>query len=99
MTKRRWMAVLFSPDGDWVFDYRDSESVGMVWDRVADQGSRWIFYPYVVVIRDHGNGFVTNRARIVDSTWPWEDVKGRTLLAFSRTLAETPLDYHLAILA
>lgn len=51
-TMNKYQASLFAPDGDMVTDFRDSDSVEEVWDRVNDMGSRWVFYPIAFVSTD-----------------------------------------------
>jgi hypothetical protein len=85
MTK--YKAVLFAPDGDWVTDYRESDTVDEVWQRLADQGSRWIFYPFGAVIVDHG-GSTSGSQRIVDTCWPLKGIKGLAIKTVKRELAK-----------
>lgn len=47
-------ATLYAPDGARVTDFHNRESIEQVWSMVADMGSRWIFYPLVVVTGDDG---------------------------------------------
>ena len=54
-----YQAILFSPDGDFVTDAHNTESIEKVWERVNDWGSRWFFYPFVFVTTE-------NKGRIVD---------------------------------
>lgn len=84
----RYKAVLFTPDGDWVTDYR-FDTIEEVQDALADRGSTWFFYPFEGVIRDNGN-FTSKRQKIVDMAPPYVDFKGRTIAALSRELKQTP---------
>lgn len=78
-------AVLFATDGTWVTDYRESESIEAVQERLADQGSRWFFYPFHAVILDKGpTTFDTQR--ILDAAWPFEHMKGKTIRSFGRLI-------------
>ena len=86
MTK--YKAVLFAPDGDWVTDHR-GETIDEVWDKIADQGSRWIFYPFSAIIVDHG-GFTTGTQRIVDTCPPFMGIKHRSINTVSRLIASVP---------
>lgn len=43
-----YKATLFHPEGDSVTDFR-RDTKEEVWNEVANMGSRWIFYPIVVV--------------------------------------------------
>jgi hypothetical protein len=84
-----YKAILFAADGDWVTDYAETETVAEVEERLADQGSRWYFYPFHAVIRDHGP-LTTSRQRIVADLTPFGDMEGRTIRTFARMIAETP---------
>jgi hypothetical protein len=86
-----YKAVLVAPDGDWVTDYAESESVEDVENALADQGSRWYFYPFHGVIRDNGR-LTTDRQRLASCAWPFEHLQGRTVRTFRRTIAEMPED-------
>jgi len=63
---KKYKAVLFAMDGDWVTDYRGCDSIEEVQDYLANQGSRWFFYPIPFVILDKGS-LVTSKQRIVDA--------------------------------
>lgn len=90
-SKRTYKAVLFAPDGDWVIDYRGSVCIEHVIDQLADQGSRWFFYPIHAVIVDHG--VLTDKtARIVDAAPPFNHMKGSTIGKFSEMLKNMPED-------
>jgi len=56
-----YQAVLMAPDGDYVTDHRFG-TVEEVEEAIADQGSRWFFYPFAVVV---GGGTVSEDSRIV----------------------------------
>ena len=93
---RRYMAVLFAPDGDYVTDYHDSESVVVVTERLADQGSKWYFYPFEIVVRDHGR--VPERVsrvdlmsqRIVDIWEPLTFFRDKRVSTFRKYLIDHP---------
>ena len=87
--KRRYKAALFATDGDWVTDHRGCETIDEVWERIANQGSRWFFYPFSVVIVDH-YGFTTGTQRIVAGDELYEWAKGRTLNSFGKWLKANP---------
>lgn len=89
MASRKYKAVLFAPDGDWVTDYGNSDSIEDVQERLADQGSRWFFYPFHAVIVDKG-GYTTKTQRLVDVAWPFENMKGKTIKGFGQTIASLP---------
>ena len=95
---KRYKAVLFAPDGDWVTDYAGSETIEEAQERVADQGSRWFFYPFAAVIIDRGP-LTSGRQRIVDGAEPFEGVKGLAINSVSKLLASIPEDEMRAILS
>lgn len=84
-----YKAVLFAPDGDWTTDYAESATIEEVEEKLADQGSRWYFYPFHGVIRDNGS-LTRNTQRLVSAAYPFEDMQGRSIRAFGRMLADTP---------
>jgi hypothetical protein len=74
--KTTYKAVLFHPEGDYVQDFRDSETIEDVQNELMEMGSRWIFYPIAVVVNQH-----TNRIVDVDEYTPqWWINKGVTTL-------------------
>lgn len=87
MSRATYKAVLFAPDGEWVTDYRWCASVSVVEAALADQGSRWIFYPFHGVIRESGSALTSGRSRLVSVAWPFEHMRGRTVATFGRMLA------------
>lgn len=84
----RYKAALFAPDGEYVTDYPRA-TIEAVQAALADQGSRWYFYPFHAVIVDHGR-VTTGSQRIVDAAEPFEDLRGVTLRTFGRIIAATP---------
>lgn len=86
MARNRYRAILFSPDGEWVTDY-DSPTAEEVWDKVANQGSRWIFYPLVFVIGADRSSYV-GRRRIVSTPDNLESWRGRTVATLMQTLED-----------
>ena len=48
-----YKAILFSTDGDYVTDYSGCETIEEVEAKLANQGSRWYFYPFEFVIKDY----------------------------------------------
>ena len=50
-----------APDGDYVTDY-SADTVEGVEEALADRGSRWVFYPFAVVVE---GGKVSDESRIV----------------------------------
>src|SRR3990167_6581992 len=45
-------------DGDYVTEGRDFADVDAAWDRAADMGSRWYFYPWCFVTSESGKTIV-----------------------------------------
>ncbi len=80
-----YKAVLFAVDGDWVTDYRDSKTVEEVQELLANQQSRWYFYPFHAVITDRGSTKETQR--IVDAAFPFEELKGKTIRTMSKVIS------------
>jgi hypothetical protein len=87
----KYKAVLFAPDGEWVTDYRESDSIEQVQELISNQGSRWFFYPFSAVITDNDRGFTTETQRIVDTWEPFKFMQGRTIRSFSKMIADLPL--------
>jgi hypothetical protein len=56
-----YKAILFSTDGDYVTDYRGCEDIEEVEAKLANQGSRWYFYPFEFVVKDYGYSKKTDR--------------------------------------
>lgn len=93
----QYKALLVAPDGAWVTDYRESETIEEVQLRLADQGSRWYFYPFHAVITDRGS--TRDTQRIVDAAEPFEYMRGRTIRTFAATIAALPESTLEAILS
>jgi hypothetical protein len=91
-----YKAALFAADGSWVTDYR-APTVNEVWLTHEDSGSRWFFYPIIVVIRDHGM-VTTVTQRIVDAPDLLADFKGKSLHTLGKFIKENP-DYIIQILS
>lgn len=70
-------ATLFHPEGDYVTDFRDSNSIQEVWDGINNMGSRWIFYPIC---------FVTNGKTILDTPTGVEWMKRKRIKTIQRYL-------------
>lgn len=87
---RLYKAILFSTDGsDYVTDYFACESIFEVEQHLANQGSRWYFYPYEFVICDRG--FVKYNQRIVSAPeYPGHlaQFKGKTIRSLQKYLQE-----------
>lgn len=86
MTRNKYRAILFAPDGEFVTDY-DSPTVEAVWDKVNNQGSRWVFFPLAFVIGADRSSYV-GRRRIVDTPEVLESWRGRTVETLRRTLED-----------
>lgn len=62
-----YQAVLVAADGDYVTDY-EYDTPDEVLEAIGEQGSRWIFYPFIAIIETpypHKPGAI-DRAVIVD---------------------------------
>ena len=46
--------ICMSFDGDYVTEGRDFKTVQVAWERAADMGSRWFFYPFSFVTTASG---------------------------------------------
>jgi hypothetical protein len=86
MTEYR--ALLVAADGSWVTDH-SRDTVEEVQEALADQGSRWYFYPFHAVITDRGR-LTRPSQRIVDAAEPFEHLRGTTIRTFTQTIAATP---------
>jgi hypothetical protein len=84
----KYQALLVAADGGWVTDH-SRDSVEEVQEALADQGSRWYFYPFHAVITDRGR-VTRDTQRIVDAAEPFEHLKGSTVRSFSQVIAGTP---------
>ena len=69
MPDLKYRALLFHPEGDYVTDFRSTTKQD-VWERIADMGSRWIFYPIP---------FVATDKTIVDVPDGLEHLKGKRI--------------------
>lgn len=85
----RYKAILFAPNGDWVTDFRDTESIDEVWERIEDMGSKWFFFPIRMVIRDNGS-VTTDNQRIVQAPEVFDWAKGHTIRIIGREIAANP---------
>jgi hypothetical protein len=94
---RKYKAVLFSLDGDWVTDHRRG-TIEAVEGALADQGSRWYFYPFHAVIIDHGQ-LTTKRQRLVSVAEPFEDFKGKSISTFKGFLGTCSDEFFQAVLS
>ena len=83
-TTKKYKAILFAPDGDWVTDY-EADSVQAVWDKVNDGGSRWIFYPIPAVILSRRH-WTSPTQHIIDAPDEFEELRGRSVSTFGRYL-------------
>ncbi len=61
----KYKAILFNPDGSYVTDYSNGSSIEDIWSLIADQGSKWIFYPICFVATDKTIVGVPEGAEIV----------------------------------
>jgi len=90
---KRYQAVLFAPDGDWVTDFRRDTIEEVIYE-LANKGSRWFFYPYEAVItcnrnlHSAGSSVTALRQRLVDTCPELEGYKGRTIGTVSKAMAK-----------
>lgn len=86
----KYKAILFSPDGEWVTDCA-GDTIADVCEQVADMGSRWIFYPYPLIIK-YNYGYTNARMRIVSSECSqeyWEHPNGMIDLAVEKFIGKS----------
>jgi hypothetical protein len=85
-----YKAILFTTDGsDYVTDYSGCNTIEEVEELLANQGSRWYFYPWEFVIKDRG--YIKPRQRIVSvPMWPQEmiELNGKSISTVQRYLKE-----------
>jgi len=79
------MARHFAPDGESVFDCH-AATIDAVWNEINNMGSRWIFYPISMVVREGSNKRMGRIVSACDGLKHWE---GRTCGAFSDALVQT----------
>jgi len=82
----KYKAILFAPDGDWVTDYRGDTKEEVI-NQLANRGSCWHFYPYEAIILDKG-GLTTVRQRLVDTVYPLNGFKGKSIATTSKYLSD-----------
>lgn len=84
-----YKGTLFTVDGDWVTDCKGTTPKD-VWERLADLGSRWYFYPFqCFVIKDYGV-FTSGNQRIVETCKPFADLKGKNINTVSKFFKDNP---------
>lgn len=93
---KKYKAVLFALDGDWVTDYRDCNSIEEVEEMLANQGSRWFFYPIPFVILDRGS-LTTSHQRVISAPEGLEGCKGKTIGAISKVFKEDVENWQTAL--
>jgi len=86
---KRYKAVLFASDGDWVTDFKGNTKEEVM-EQLADRGSRWFFYPLEAIIKDNGR-LTTAQQRIVDAPEPLDRFIGMTIKRTSEIIANTEL--------
>ena len=91
-----YKAILFAPDGDWMTDFREKETIEEVEECLANMGSRWYFYPFHGVIVDHGS-LTTSRQRLVSVAEPFEYLHGYAIKSVAKFIANTPEEQLRAI--
>ena len=94
-----YRALLVAPDGDYVTDYT-CETVNEVEEMLANQGSRWYFFPFHAVIswRERDAWSQMEDFRLISVGYPFEDYKGKAVKTFCKMIAETPMRELEAIL-
>lgn len=82
-----YIALLFAPDGDFTTDFR-SETKDEVLNKLSDMGSKWLFYPFITVIKTNNiNGFSWddhkyNRVLETNDTPTLQGLKNHSLQTF-----------------
>lgn len=84
-----YKAVLFAPDGEWVTDYF-SPTKDDVWEKVANMGSRWIFYPIVALAKGHER-YTLHSDRIVEPPTGFGFGRNWTIAHMAKVLQENPI--------
>lgn len=77
---KNYKAILFHPEGDYVTDFKDRNSIQDVRDAINDMGSRWIFYPIVFICTDK---------TIVDTPEQMEWMKGKRIKTIQKFFKST----------
>jgi hypothetical protein len=97
-----YKAILFSIQGeDFVTDYWGKETINEVEELLANQGSRWYFYPWEFVIKDYGYKPNIHNQRIVSvPMWPQEmiDLQGKAVRTVQKFLGQYGIQIAEAIL-
>jgi hypothetical protein len=87
-----YKAILFSVDGeDYVTDYCGCKTKAEVENKLANQGSRWIFYPWKFIILDKKPHNMFMRQLVVSvPMWPQEliELEGKSLKTVQTFLKE-----------
>lgn len=83
-----YSALLVAPDGDWQVDYM-CDTVEEVEAKLANQGSKWYFYPFHAVIKWQPFLWDGNK-RIISAAPPFEDMRGKSIRTFTKLIAATP---------
>ena len=76
---KSYKALLFSPDGESVTDFRDKKAIPEVWDCINNMGARWIFYPIA---------FVSTDKTIVDAPEGMDFLIGKRIETVKKYLSE-----------
>lgn len=75
---KTYQALLVAPDGDYVTDY-EAPTIRDVEEILANQGSRWYFYPYeFVILREGSKTDILNR-KIRSTTDEFQYLKGMSV--------------------
>ena len=91
-----YKAILFAPDGDFVTDYRGQETIADVEELLANQGSRWYFYPFCFVIVDNQFQDLFNKRILSVPEFPedWSWYKGKTVRKMRQFIKEYGVEIY-----
>ena len=100
---KNYQALLISTDGkDYVLDFHNQNTVNDVWDKIADMGSKWFFYPLCFVITDDNTAIRSKvdilRKRIIDTPEHFEEYKNVTVKT-AMTMLQNDQEFIQAILS
>ena len=82
-----YSAILFSVDGDWVTDY-PSKTKEEVREQLANQGSKWIFYPIEGIIMDLRRWETISQEHVLEMAPPFRFLSRKAVREISSYLKE-----------
>ncbi len=86
--------LLLAPDGEYVME-GPCETIEDCEDMSEDMGSRWIFYPFHFVIKDHGQLSMTQRIiRAPDSIDHLAECSVKTTLDYIKENGKKILEFN-----